>query len=137
MPHHPKVAISARSLAAAIAGLLLLAGPAGAQPSRSSDIGPIAQAKVGVRLSVRPMVRLASVPSSRAVPAGTSPVCLWSNLDPGRYALRGEYSNGRTADLAPPSAIAGSCENAGMAVTPADTGEAGQGRLVMLMIEGR
>lgn len=124
-------------MAALIAGFLLLAGPAGAQPSRSSDIGPIAQAKVGVRLSVRPMVRIASVPSSRTGRVGTSPVCLWSNLDPGRYALRGEYSNGRTADLAPASAIAGSCKNAGMAVTPADTGEAGQGRLVMLMIEGR
>lgn len=140
MPHRAKVAI-ARPMAAALVSVLVLAGPAKAEPARSSEIGPRAQAKVEVRLSVRPVVRLASAPTSAARFAGTSPLCLWSNFGSAQYSLRGEFSDGRSADLTPASGNpAGSCGMAGMMVEPVDIAQAapsGQGRLVMLVIEGR
>lgn len=127
-------------MAAALAGLAL-AGPAGAQPAHSSDIGPRAQAKVQLRLSVRPTVRVATAPSPGARPGGEAPLCLWSNFDPGHYALRGEWSDGRSAELAPPDGTGpGSCGISGtrlLAGSIAANSQAGESRLVMLMIEGR
>lgn len=134
------VAIAARSMAA-LAGLVVMAGPAGAEPLGSSDMGPRAQAKVQVRLSVRPTVRVAVAPSPGARSSGASPLCLWSNFDPGHYALRGEWSDGRSTKLSPTGKdVAGSCGNRGTMVGSNDLAEnwpAGKGRLVMLMIEGR
>lgn len=141
MPHRSKVAIAARSMAAALSGLLVLAGPAGAEPLHSSEIGPRTQAKVQLRLSVRPTVRVAIAPSPGARFNGASPLCLWSNFDPGHYALRGEWSDGRSTELAAPAETpAGSCGNAGTMLHSSDLTQnspAGPDRLVLLMIEGR
>ena len=141
MPQKVKVATAARSMAAGLAGLMVLAGPAGAQSPRSPDIAPQAQAKVEVRLSVRPMVRLASAPLRGPGLSGTPSVCLWSNFDPGQYALRGEWSDGRSAELVPPGkSAAGSCGTRGMmldAAGIAGTSRGEENRLVMLVIEGR
>jgi len=115
--------------AATLALAMLLAGAAG---GREAAPGAQATAKVGIRLSVRPLVRIGQ-------PGPAGPPCLWSNLGPGQYGLRAEWSDGRTVTLAIPEGGQPGCGGTPLrpvlleALTPASSGDSP----IILIVEAK
>ena len=93
---------------ALLAWLLAFPVSATAQGAHGSPMGATATAKVQLRLSVRPVVRVGQQRADVQLPNSSSS-CLWSNFPSHQYGLRAEWSDGRTDELASVDRKVGRC----------------------------
>lgn len=126
-----------RLFGALVLGLASLASPASGQ---GSALGPQAQAKIQIRVSVRPMVRLVQ-PGGANVSPGS--LCLWSNYGAQAHGLRAEWNDGQSVPLDDPPRPESPCPQPGAwpvqlgALEAISATQNAAGGPVMLIIEGR
>ena len=130
-------------LVASLVGLFALEAGAHGQAQPGSNMGPQSKARIQIRVSVRPMLRIGPAPSpATSVSGSPDSLCLWSNFDPGQYDLRAEWSDGRGFEPGD-DPVEGKCGQPGMrpvrllSMPGREAGQAEGRRLVMLMIEAR
>lgn len=135
--------IASSWLVACLVGLFALEAGAHGQALPGSNMGPQSKARIQIRVSVRPMLRIGPTPGpATSVSGAPGSLCLWSNFEPGQYDLRAEWSDGEDFEPGDEPAV-GKCGQPGMgparllSMPGREAGQAEGRRLVMLMIEAR
>lgn len=107
-----------KSMLIGIMGLVGIGAESEAHGAPASGMAPQAQAKVHIRVSVRPVTRVRQLPVSHPDAALQRPTptswCYWSNADVGQYILRAEWNNGHSSELEVPMQAESACRQIGM-----------------------